>query len=142
MNAQSMKVILLRFFSVIILSLSGCVSTMSPPKCSDSTGLQCARVDQINHLVDSGQWGLPVSNVLPTGNSSGPYDNFSTPYPSGLKTGQPLWSGETVMRIWLAPYEDKQGNYHQASRIDTIVKPGHWVDMPFKVIPNKSERRG
>lgn len=141
-----MKVIILGFLSLIILNLSGCASMMSPPTCPDSTGLQCARVDQINHLVDSGQLGVPVSNVTPTGTTpkgiSGPYDNFSTPYPSGLKTSQPLWNGETVMRIWLAPYEDKQGNYHQASSIDTIVKPGHWIGMPLKVVTNESESRG
>lgn len=119
-----------------VVGLSGCANMSAPPTCPDGTGLSCARVDQINTMVDRGQL-----SVTPIGRSSrgnaGPFQNFSIPYPSTVKSGQPLWNGEKVMQVWVAPFKDSSGNYHQASLIDTVVKPGYWIGNPPKSLTNE-----
>ena len=54
-----------------------------------------------------------------------------TSYPNFYQR-KPLRYGETVQRIWIAPFEDTSGNYHQESYVYTIVKPGHWLGYPVK----------
>ena len=49
--------------------------------------------------------------------------------------GQPVRYGETVQRIWIAPYEDTEGNYHQDSFMYSVMKGGHWKGNPVKNIP-------
>lgn len=121
-----------------ILLLSGCQSMMSPPTCPDSSGLQCARTDQINTMINRGQLGVPSGPPTPVGQPPAgqrvSFKNFSKAYPSELKGGQPLWYGESVMQVWVAPFEDNRGNYHEASHIDTVVKPGHWIGNPPKSV--------
>ncbi len=30
------------------------------------------------------------------------------------------------MRLWIAPYQDKQGNYFSANTVYHVIQPGHW----------------
>jgi type IV conjugative transfer system lipoprotein TraV len=46
--------------------------------------------------------------------------------------GTPFRYGETVQRIWVAPYTDTENNYHQDSFMYVIIKDGHWVGTPVK----------
>lgn len=121
-----------------IITLAGCAGMTSPPSCPDSTGLTCARVDQINTMIDRGQLGVTPIGQVPQG-AAGPFHNFSASYPSSASSGEPIWNGEKVMQVWMAPYEDNAGNYHQASMINTVVKPGHWVGEEVKEITGMNE---
>lgn len=111
------------------LALSGCVSLNSSFDCPMKPGVHCKRIDQIDHMVDQGQLSGPGikearvdiqdSNAIPT------------PYPmTAIHPGDPLRVQETVMRIWIAPYQDKVGNYYQPSYIYHVVKPGEWMGHP------------
>ena len=44
--------------------------------------------------------------------------------------GHPVRYGEGVMRLWIAPYEDTDGNYHQANRVYSVVQEGQWMHNP------------
>lgn len=44
----------------------------------------------------------------------------------------PVRSKETVQHIWIAPFEDTAGNYHQANEVYTVAKPGAWMGNPVK----------
>ena len=33
---------------------------------------------------------------------------------------------EEHLRVWVAPFQDEQGNFHEASVVHTIIKPGYW----------------
>jgi len=33
---------------------------------------------------------------------------------------------ETVQHVWIAPFEDTSGNYHEESNVYSVVEPGYW----------------
>ena len=41
---------------------------------------------------------------------------------------------ERVLRVWVAPFEDTQGNYHQGTHILAVVAPGTWSTHPVKAV--------
>ena len=85
-------------------------------------------------MVDSGQIrgqsGFTSKDDLTT--ASAEFEAF--PSIATYHAGAPLRYGETVQRIWVAPYEDTEGNYHQDSLMYSIVKRGHWIGAPLKSI--------
>lgn len=97
--------------------------------CPNKAGVMCKSVDQINRMVDTGELqGRAVqSSSITTNNEFQPYSLEAGYYP-----GAPLRYGETVQRIWLAPYEDSESNYHQDSMMYAIVKKGHWIGSPIR----------
>jgi conjugal transfer pilus assembly protein TraV len=53
--------------------------------------------------------------------------------------GEPIRYGETVQQIWLAPFEDTAGNYHEPSIVYIILQPPHWIGVPTKAIVSEDE---
>ena len=131
-----------------MLALTGCAEMNSDFTCPMTNGMQCKRIDQVNNMVDNGDIDTtgqdaptfapsssggagvasPDANVAPA--------NFIYPYPKDGEAvpGQPLRYGESVMRLWIAPYEDKEANYHTPSIVYSVVKSGHWIDQPVQEI--------
>lgn len=132
----------LRLLSVsLVMALVGCASagssTFSCP--SPSTGM-CSSVGTVDTMVKTGQLNNTSnqssantqSASVNTGNdATGSFGNFSTPFPDSVITpGAPLRIQEQIMPIWIAPYQDKEGNYHDAATLYTIVHPGTWAGNP------------
>jgi conjugal transfer pilus assembly protein TraV len=55
-------------------------------------------------------------------------------YPLNAFDGTPIRSNESVQQIWIGPYEDTSGTYHEPSYIYTVVKKGQWIGKPVKAI--------
>jgi conjugal transfer pilus assembly protein TraV len=123
-----------RIAALILLStlLNGCSGINSQFDCPMKSGIRCESIDSVNARVDRGEIGSgattlssrlvqPITCKAPTCSRFIPFRN-----------GEPLRYGETVMRVWVAPFEDKEGNYHQESDIFTITKPGSWIGTPLK----------
>jgi len=128
-----------------LFSLSGCASLNSSFDCKKPPLVMCKSLDEVNTMVNRGELGRfsedadcptcsqsfknadsPVAKTTPI-----PTGNFTTPYPvAALNLGAPLRYGETVMRLWVAPYQDTNGNYYSPSELYTVVKPGHWMGYP------------
>lgn len=128
----------------VIILLSGCAEMNSKFDCPMKPGVSCASLDQVNAKVDRGEIGsspMPESTYhASVKNSSFSRTRLIEPaYFTSPDVRKPLRYGETVQRIWIAPFEDKSGNYHQESDIYTIVKPGHWIGYPVKSINNDEE---
>jgi hypothetical protein len=50
-----------------------------------------------------------------------------TPVEIFLKGGMSVYRvPEEHLRVWMAPFQDDQGNLHEASVIHTTLKPGYW----------------
>ncbi|SRR5579883_1054164 len=113
--------------------LSACCSMNSEFECPMKPGIRCESLDQVNARVDRGEIGKSSlsSSCVKCTNSISRCPLF---YKGGMVRGgrEPLRYGETVMRVWVAPYEDTSGNYHQESDIFTVVKPAHWIGYPPK----------
>ncbi len=130
---------LIAIFSFALLS--GCEGMNSEFSCPMRPGQMCASVDEVNKMVNQGKIGKK-NNMSNVADKSGyPMEigtlksSTLTGYPVGkTETGDPLRYGESVMRVWVAPYEGSDGNYYQASTLYTVVKQGHWVGDPVKAI--------
>lgn len=83
-------------------------------------------------MVDSGQLRGQTTSHLAGLNEQTAFSQY--PESAGYYPGQPLRYGETVQRIWVTPYEDSEGNYHEDSTLYTIVKKGHWIGNPLKAV--------
>lgn len=130
---RQMTIFLIYLMSTV---LTGCSSLNSEFECSMKPGIRCESLDQVNSRVDNGEIGqsnLKMTRMdVPVTNGNG-----ATNYPlykdsACLSQREPLRYGETVMRVWMAPYEDTSGNYHQESEVYSVVKPGHWIGQPPK----------
>ncbi len=135
------RVIIATVFSV--LSLVGCADMNSDFSCPMTNGMQCKRIDTVNDMVDQGaidttgqdqSHGSAGSPMQFTPDTNITADHIIQPYPNDMDavSGQPLRYGESVMRLWVAPYEDAQDNYHAPSFIYTVVQSGHWTGIPMQ----------
>jgi type IV conjugative transfer system lipoprotein TraV len=127
--------------------LSGCASLNSSFDCPMKPGVMCESLDEVNMQVDQGLLGSPT-NTTPCKNChklvSNPTqlnDKASSANLSDANSNLnvPIRRSETTLRIWTAPYEDKDGNYYQPNVIYTVIKPGFWVDQPVKAISKEGD---
>jgi conjugal transfer pilus assembly protein TraV len=94
---------------MLLLLLNGCSSMNAQFDCPMQPGVHCESLDQVNSRVDRGEIGQEV-----------------------IATSLPIRQHDTVLPIWIAPYEDNDGNYHKEQEIYAVLKPGHWQEHPFK----------
>jgi hypothetical protein len=132
MKRQMMAMLVL----LIITALSGCSSLNSSFDCPMKPGIRCESLDQVNARVDRGDIDQSNINLASISSHISPLDGMA--YHSHFKDSsllaqhQPLRYQETVMRVWIAPYEDTTSNYHQESEVYTVVNPGRWIGYPPK----------
>jgi len=130
-----MKKNVLGILITMAVLLTGCGSMNSKLDCPRKGGVMCRSLDDVNRMVDNGEIDrINQANAAGTSADNKPVPTpevGNTPYPiKDLHPGSPVRYHETVMRIWVAPYEDNNGNYHQDSTLFTVIKPGHWMGKP------------
>lgn len=125
-----------------VFLLSGCASLNSNFDCPMKPGVMCESLDQVNMQVDQGALGsastaspCKTCHTMKIGQSNVNNNNLKQYTPSvTIPSDTPVRTRETVMRIWMAPYEDKSGNYYQSTVLYTVVKPGYWIGQPVKAV--------
>jgi conjugal transfer pilus assembly protein TraV len=125
---------------IYMMVLCGCSHLNSDFQCPMKPGVRCESLDQVDRQIDQGRIGK-INNSVKSNFSNVQLVSATTPitplpiyYKGDVRANcsKPLRYGETVMRVWVAPFEDTAGNYHQESDIYTVVKPAHWINYPFK----------
>ena len=112
----------------LVVLINGCAGMNSQFDCPMKPGVRCESLDQVNEAVNRGEIGHAPTNTAASTTAIHSIPSVdASPLP-----GEPLRYGETVQRIWIAPFEDTGGNYHQESEIYTIAKGGHWIGSPVK----------
>lgn len=123
-------------FAAIPLLLSGCawmsgLSGESNFSCKAPDGVTCQTVSGVYH--NSMQNNLP-SQLSATRSTEArqPPDTAETDSisPRFMKTpasGLPIRKPPKVVRIWIAPWEDEAGDFHDQSFMYTMVNPGKWL---------------
>lgn len=114
--------------------LAACSTMNSSFDCPNKAGVSCKSLDQINNMVDSGQLQGRTQMSFYDNNQAENPEFQSFPTMTSYVPGAPIRYGETVQRIWIAPYEDNEGNYHQDNLIYAIMKGGHWIGRPVKSV--------
>lgn len=118
-----------------VAMLTACTTMNSNFDCPNKAGVSCKSLDQINGMVDNGQIrGRTQANPEEIAGVADSAEFQSFPTTTSYVAGEPFRYGETVQRIWIAPYEDNEGNYHQDSLMYAIMKGGHWIGRPVKAV--------
>ena len=126
------------FLSPILLVLSGCIGMNSKFDCNAASGGKCAPMSNINKMADYGAFQntdadsrADSSKALTQANKN--YHSLSA-YPLNTFAGEPIRTNESIQQIWIGPYEDINGNYHEPSYMYTTIKKGKWFGEPVTAI--------
>ena len=117
---------------IFAIGLSGCAGSL--------TGLEgeskfaCKAPDGVTCSSLSGIYANAVANNLPALRKE---RNGDQPSPTQLKegtiTGQVATAGDPlrvqpkVLRVWIAPWEDTDGDLHDQSYLYVVANPGRWA---------------
>lgn len=93
-----------RFITGLLFCI-GCIQGCTPLNdhydCQATPGVRCSSVSQIDKATDAGVFHYTAT--------------------------QPARTTEKIMRIWVAPFEDSQGDYHTDQLIYTVTDHSRWV---------------
>ena len=132
--------------------LGGCASTMSglggegSYACKAPVGSQCTSVSGVYANSIHGQ---PPASALPkpadppakTPASAPPIASGASPTATAQavdKSPASLRSQPRVLRLWIAPWEDADGDLHEASVVHVLVDTGRWLIE--RVVPTSRNR--
>lgn len=114
----------------VIVLITGCAGTM--------TGLEgenkfaCKAPDGVTCSSLSGVYANAVANNLPALRRDGKavasgVASGSPNLPGKVSSaGDPIRTSPQIMRIWIAPWEDADGDLHDQSYLYVITRPGRW----------------
>lgn len=125
-----------------LLALTGCSMYAERFDCDPGKGVGCLALHKVDAQVD--QKTLPfqieeaqekqlnqkkreapqedLANRLPEAES---FDN-SLGDPLMLNQAQRARLPEKALKVWVAPYEDLHGNFHESSVVHVVTQPGQW----------------
>jgi conjugal transfer pilus assembly protein TraV len=134
--------------SAIAALSAGCASSMSSLggegsyACKAPVGTQCTSVSGV--YANSTHGPVPAS-VLPKPATAPPSAPSASPGASGSATAAalstpatPIRSQPRVLRLWIAPWEDADGDLHEASVVHVLVDTGRWLIE--RVVPANRSR--
>jgi len=119
---------------LVVLALSGCASTLSGVggadgyACKAPEGAMCTSVSGI--YANSAQ-GMPrpakPREQNPPGSTPALYG--ATPLAPGrpAAASSSLRSNPRVLRLWIAPWEDADGDLHEQALVHVVVDSGRWL---------------
>ena len=109
--------------------LGGCASTLSG--LDGGSSFACKAPDGVTCASLSGVYASAVANDLPGTRSSKPPHTAKAELPTPI-TGQaptsgiPIRSPVNVLRVWIAPWEDADGDLHDQSYLYLVSNTGRW----------------
>lgn len=134
---------LLSTLTSLALFLSGCTSASETFDCEPGKGVGCQSITKVNKMIDQGQFlesqegfTSPLSNQNLLSKATPP--SFSTSPFSNAASATVVLSDQTVVqriaeqpiRVWVAPYQDEAGNFHEASVVHSVIQGGYWQVHP------------
>lgn len=123
------------FVLPILLTLTGCSGMSTSFDCNVGSGGKCAPMPTINEMANRGMFKHAGFKGGKSINPSSYYANNNT----WSEEGSLLRINESVQQIWIAPYEDVNGIYHDASSIYVVAKKGRWLGKPPEAIAEDEE---
>jgi conjugal transfer pilus assembly protein TraV len=136
MNEECMQTTLLFKLGLglsMMVFLSGCSSLNSEFDCPMKPGVMCQSLDQVNSMVDQGKLGATPTPCLECERLRN--EHVSSTCKEAANTIPPehaLRTQDSVARIWIAPFEDSEGDYYAANTVYHVMKPSHWSNHPVK----------
>lgn len=115
----------LKMISILVLAMnaSACSLVSKEFDCKYDKGVGCKSITEVNQMVDNGQLKSATDKKLATPiiTSSQCLNPIALSDEGMIQRIQ-----EEQLRVWIAPYQDDQADFHEASLIHTVIKPGSW----------------
>lgn len=115
------------FFVLSLLALSACSSMNDNFSCPSPKSGMCKSVDAVDEMVTAGKIGGAANSAASAEKSAPTYPPIALQYSASAVPDVPVRKEDKVMQIWIAPYEDKAGNYHTESSVFAVLKTGAWA---------------
>lgn len=112
----------------ILFLLAACSSASEHFDSEATQGVGVKSLSEVNAMIDQGKLaGIPVEGataVAPQVVAKPSSSALATILLSdqSLAQRQP----EQHLRIWIAPFQDNQGNFHEGSIVHTLQRPSFW----------------
>ena len=138
------------FMSIASHLLVGCAAYDESFDCPAGKGIGCQSVTEVKKKLNQGAIDMPETTTEAAARCGG-----KTPFlPPIVSHGQgkidfadqtagidPVVfidshgmtlsrAREHPLRVWIAPYQDSDGNFHEASIVHTVIRPGYWHIQP------------
>ena len=119
------------FMTIVTLMLTACSSASESFDSEATKGVGAKSISEVNAMIDQGKMDGLKSEV----------DQASVVAPVIVQNPIPIANSETIvlsdysviqrqpeqhMRIWFAPFQDINGNFHEASIVHTLLRPSFW----------------
>ena len=138
MNRVSMKRPALAPLLLFALALSGCASTLSGVggadgyACKAPEGAMCTSVSGVYANTAQGmprpsKPTKPAENKSPSGAPAIYGATSIAPGTLAPASSTPIRSNPRVLRLWIAPWEDADGDLHEEALVHMVVDPGRWL---------------
>ncbi len=116
-----------KFVSVLLLlnCLVGCTRASQTFDCPYGKGVGCHSITEVNQMVNDGKFDKDSLEGAPHQTSpSASSDKAQATLPNDKAMVHRI--SEERLSVWLAPFQDEQGDFHEASVVHTVLKPGYW----------------
>ena len=117
--------------AAMVMSLSACAGMNGQFGCNTKGTDSCTPIPEVDHgnyLKANGR--VSEVNINP---EAGGY-RAPTPLP-----GEPVRKSDSIQRVWIAPFEDTEGNYHEPSFVYFVAKKASWIGVGAKEITDTDE---
>lgn len=104
------------------LALTGCSAMNGDYECPLKNGASCVSLQDMDRSLNE-QINDPVIKK----------SSFNVVHKDLLPGSSPQRTSDLTAKIWFAPYEDGDGNYHDANYIYTVIEGTTWHGAPVKV---------
>lgn len=125
------------------LLLVGCSHTQEEFDCPAGKGIGCQSVTEVKKKLNQGEVDMPETTTeayqrrgghdafTPPVLSQAPMQGGVTPISFMDSNGMVIQrTPEKPLRIWIAPYQDHDGNLRESSVIHTVIQVGTWHMSP------------
>lgn len=117
--------------SLVLLILTACSSASESFDSEATQGVGAKSISEVNAMIDQGK----ISGV------KGDTDLAAVVSPVIIKNPIEVANPETIvlsdqsiiqrqpeqhLRIWFAPFQDMNGNFHEAAIVHTLLRPSYW----------------
>jgi len=109
----------------LLFGLTACTSNNDLFDCPAGKGVGCQSISEVNRRVDRGDFENQREERTDSLKALAPvamtFDDRVQPSSPGIERVP-----EKNLRLWIAPFQDEDGNFHEESAIHTIVRQGRW----------------
>jgi len=120
---------------IFALALSGCASTLSGVggadgyACKAPEGALCTSVSGVyaNTVQGMPRPAKPSEKQTPLARPAIYGATSIAPDRNAAVSGGPIRSNPRVLRLWIAPWEDADGDLHEEAQVHVVVDTGRWL---------------